>query len=912
MVRLLWRSKMKVRRGIKITIVISLLFISVFFPVRGYALNSAREITYKNVNTVLTKEDIDLTGGNYVFSGLTDTLPYTVTEDDLGTNDLTVYDGQEKRTVKIVVAEASRKVDRDGWTVIEPSGDTRIVYVSSSKGNDAAGVPYYASDIGVTTPDEEPQGPFRKRVTPVMSDYNEPSGVASASSENFGEAWEVFNRRIGRREYWRANSSNNEWIAYGFNSSKVVSGYAIAVTSYEYGYPASRAPKDWIFQGSDDSSEWVDLHKVTDETNWYMGERREFELNEGVEYENYRLYVQNNNGGSGISIAELDIIGPSESMKAISSYGIANNFTRNGYPDWILLKRGDEWNNRHDYGDPEDPDLRSWRIGKRGRSEDEPFVVSTYGNNIERPKLNYVRFRVVRSNVIVAGLDVYNLGTSHSSLSNLLLEDNKTHNKLGTNIMEISISAGNLNNIELRRNIIAEPNINNPYNIRTYYNSIDGLLFEENSFLNFPWLDSDAYVPNRNMLYLQSGNTDVRLYRNIATDAPRHAFQHRSGGLSVVNENIVARSPFSIWVAPSGGGRSHAEGGTSAYVENNVVVDGRSWDIMLANINDDIQNTVSGNIIFNVQYEGSNYGVFLRNESYEGEVFPLERIRINNNIVHNISRPLTIGSTASDIDVFDNVFYTPEEVSKDPIDFVDSSRTLGSYHAYISGETYEDEDLAHQAFVESAYQQSRHNWNWDYHPVKILEYFQEGFTVFSEPEHIIISGPDELKIPVSGEKNRIYRVKITDENGTILEDEPYTADFVGNPHGASLSGTRLSVTPRVEPGEIVIKVKLDEYNEISDEITVRLLYHKTAPDEALPERSFITPSYPELKFGEEAKEVLITDIRGNEVFSSEKGSSRFIIWSPGEGSTVSIESGIYIYRIKTKDGYEYGSVVVAK
>jgi len=77
-------------------------------------------------------------------------------------------------------------------------------------------------------------------------------------------------------------------------------------------------------------------------------------------------------------------------------------------------------------------------------------------------------------------------------------------------------------------------------------------------------------------------------------------------------------------------------------------------------------------------------------------------------------------------------------------------------------------------------------------------------------------------------------------------------------------------------------------------------------------RSFITPSNPELKFGEAAKEVIITDVRGNEVFRKEKDTSRFIIWNPGKRGTVSIESGIYIYRIRTDKGYKYGTVVVAK
>jgi len=272
-----------VRRGIKITIVISLLFISVFFPVRGYALNSAREITYKNVNTVLTKEDIDLTGGNYVFSGLTDTLPYTVTEDDLGTNDLTIYDGQEMRTIKIVVTEASREVDRDGWTKIEASEDTRIVYVSSSEGDDNFGMAHKASDIKVNYPDDIPAEGLIKVANSVMEGYDSPSGVVSASSENTEsgyKAWKAFTRSP-RDELWSTDNKSSGWIQYEFDSETVVAQYIITAhdrsgvaRSTMQNQVAGMSPRDWTFEASNDGENWNTLHTVTGETGWSTAERR--------------------------------------------------------------------------------------------------------------------------------------------------------------------------------------------------------------------------------------------------------------------------------------------------------------------------------------------------------------------------------------------------------------------------------------------------------------------------------------------------------------------------------------------------------------------------------------------------------------------------------------------------------------
>ncbi len=79
-----------------------------------------------------------------------------------------------------------------------------------------------------------------------------------------------------------------------------------------------------------------------------------------------------------------------------------------------------------------------------------------------------------------------------------------------------------------------------------------------------------------------------------------------------------------------------------------------------------------------------------------------------------------------------------------------------------------------------------------------------------------------------------------------------------------------------------------------------------------PEQKFATPSNPEVVFGKEVEEVTITDVIGNRVFSRKREGSKFIVWNPSENGKVKIESGLYIYRIKTPDGVKYGSIVIAK
>ena len=61
-----------------------------------------------------------------------------------------------------------------------------------------------------------------------------------------------------------------------------------------------------------------------------------------------------------------DTFNPSGSIVAFETYAAAYALTRDGYPDWILLKRGDEF---------------TFTIGssiRSGRDSDEPFLIGAY------------------------------------------------------------------------------------------------------------------------------------------------------------------------------------------------------------------------------------------------------------------------------------------------------------------------------------------------------------------------------------------------------------------------------------------------------------------------------------------------------------------------------------------------------
>ncbi|MFH1416657.1 MAG: hypothetical protein ABIH89_11300, partial [Elusimicrobiota bacterium] len=146
---------------------------------------------------------------------------------------------------------------------------------------------------------------------------------------------------------------------------------------------------------------------------------------------------------------------------------------------------------------------------------------------------------------------------------------------------------------------------------------------------------------------------------------------------------------------------------------------------------------------------------------------------------------------------------------------------------------------------------------------------------------------------------------------SIPEGEELTVNYTPPVETASVSADiEVSNSTIMEMiGKQGLKYQISAADSINTALTD--WYEVTIPlDE--PEQKFMTPSNPEVIFGSEAEEVVITDVRGNRVFSKKKDGSPFIVWNPSEGGKIKIESGLYIYRIKTADGEKYGPVIIAK
>lgn len=126
---------------------------------------------------------------------------------------------------------------------------------------------------------------------PVMTSDSAPAGVASASSI-WGTGREAYRAFDGNDStFWGMNTSGLiAWLQYQFPVGKCITAYAV--------YPYSNfnlTMKTWLFQGSNDGSNWTTLDTKTGITSWAAGVYTQFNVSNTVSYLRYRLYISDVN-----------------------------------------------------------------------------------------------------------------------------------------------------------------------------------------------------------------------------------------------------------------------------------------------------------------------------------------------------------------------------------------------------------------------------------------------------------------------------------------------------------------------------------------------------------------------------------------------------------------------------------------
>ena len=267
---------------------------------------------------------------------------------------------------------------------------------------------------------------------------------------------------------------------------------------------------------------------------------------------------------------------------------------RYGYPDWLLLRKGDVWT-EESIGALSDKDIE---MSLGGRSPSEMMLVSSYGNG-PRPVLqkstgsfisaignneNYPKY------LAIVGLEFYaykrdpdnpqydaSLGRTGVSINQeadtVLFEDNH-FSFVQVNILNYSDTPIQ-KDITLRKNVFTDSYSVDSHSQCIFIINQVNIVIEYNVFDNCGWNDkvsgAHSTIYNRSAYLSDSdGNT---IYRgNIDTNGASGGVQNRTGG--IVEDNLFLKTPISVVVA------NHSSHGPNNpnIVRNNVTLGSRNID----------------------------------------------------------------------------------------------------------------------------------------------------------------------------------------------------------------------------------------------------------------------------------------------------------------------------------------------
>ncbi len=363
---------------------------------------------------------------------------------------------------------------------------------------------------------------------------------------------------------------------------------------------------------------------------------------------------------------------------------------RHGFPDWLLLKRGDVF----------DSPIGQWITS--GRSASEPQLIGAYGAGTQRPLLrtgNQSGIHIMGSSssapqinhIAIVGLEMwahtYNgTGAPYGLFwvlesNGLLVEDCYIRG------YQINISipgmGGRKRDVKIRRNVLADAfATTGSVGHAIYMENCDNLLIEENVLDRNGWNPSvPGAVPSifRHGIYIQAGAgacTGVVVRRNIISNSSSHGLQLRSGG--VAEDNLFLRNSIALTL---GGGHDPSAGGVNIVAKGNVVLDGknidaanpRGWGI-------DASNVSSGTIAYNiVANQGTGTFPIPMGIGPAASGFGVFNTVIERNIISGWGGPMMINGNSSQISnvLLRNNDFNQNVSTSHIIDHMQSSNTGG-------------------------------------------------------------------------------------------------------------------------------------------------------------------------------------------------------------------------------------------
>lgn len=425
----------------------------------------------------------------------------------------------------------------------------------------------------------------------------------------------------------------------------------------------------------------------------------------------YVSYSQGDNNNDGLS--------PSSPKKTIEA---ADALMRDGYPDHMLLKRGDTW-----------PDFGGLGRWKNGRSSSEPIVISYYGESGDRPVIKTIDMFLNPNGYgfnyqAFIGLDLYNSRHDPDSPDfddsvdypagirligggrDILFEDCRMRfmQITSTTYTWTNHEDNIVSNFKLRRCIVTDSWAHDTTTLHSarpqgyFASETHGILVEECVFDHNGWSeafeDANANMYNHN-IYLSTGNYGPIVIRgNILARGSAHGLQLRSGGIA--ENNLFYGNAIGMNAGYTEYPRYNSE---NSYIRNNVIIEGRPQ------IPGDSTNPQSGAL----------WGIWKQ---------LIDAYYCYNNIVCNVAdtRAGNItpynGQTANEFGT-GNIAWNWVNGSEPDVDpgWIDPDRTVGSYNGVLGNTpTFED-------FIEKARNRPVGTWPKEYSASSVNSYIRAGF-----------------------------------------------------------------------------------------------------------------------------------------------------------------------------------------
>ncbi len=322
-----------------------------------------------------------------------------------------------------------------------------------------------------------------------------------------------------------------------------------------------------------------------------------------------------------------DPFNPTGPINAYATFAAAYADTRSGYPDWILLKRGDTW-------------TTSWgSVNRSGRAADEPFLIGSYGSSGNCPIIQTsasagLQLYDTTSFLAVMGIDFYshtrdpdNGGSlingaqgfygyigNGETLSGLLIEGCKFRFYINNQLQKAS--GGIIEDVTIRRCLITDNYGVNAHSQGTYSKLLDSIIFEENILIHNGWYQqsydggqSGGQATQFNHHIYWASNKNVTIQKNIFIDASSAGIkltgQYQSNSITIDN-NLFIGNEVGISMGNNYLDPEYSYRFPNTTISNNVLTaggrlnptnQGLAWGFWLCGLDD---STISDNLLINV------------------------------------------------------------------------------------------------------------------------------------------------------------------------------------------------------------------------------------------------------------------------------------------------------------------------